>query len=241
VVGINAQIYSRSGGFQGLSFAIPIDVALKIKDQIVATGAARHARLGVSVQDVNQALAESFGMPAPAGALVSSIARGSAAAAAGLQPGDVILEVAGQPIVSAGGLSSAIGLSTPGERVKLKVWRERAARELDVRLGGAGEAEQQAANGDPATGGRLGLALRPLTPQERSSAGIEQGMVVESVSGAAARAGIQAGDVVLAIDGKPLQSVEQVRSVMQTKPKVVALLVQRGDEKIFVPVRQGAA
>ena len=124
VVGINAQIYSRSGGFQGLSFAIPINVALKVKDQIVATGKATHARLGVSVQDVNQALAESFGMPAPAGALVSSISRGSAAAAAGLQPGDVILEVAGQPIASAGGLSSAIGLSTPGERVKLKVWRE---------------------------------------------------------------------------------------------------------------------
>jgi len=241
VVGINAQIYSRSGGFQGLSFAIPINVALKIKDQIVATGKATHARLGVSVQDVNQALAESFGMPAPAGALVSSIARGSAAAAAGLQPGDVILEVAGQPIESAGGLSSAIGLSTPGERVKLKVWRERAPRELDVRLGGAGDAEQQAANGDPATGGgRLGLALRPLTPQERSSAGAEQGMVVESVSGAAARAGIRAGDVVLAIDGKPLQSVEQVRSVMQARPKVVALLVQRGGEKIFVPVRQAA-
>ena len=241
VVGINAQIYSRSGGFQGLSFAIPIDVALKIKDQIVATGKASHARLGVSVQDVNQALAESFGMPAPAGALVSSISRGSAAAAAGLQPGDVILEVAGQPIASAGGLSSAIGLSTPGERVKLKVWRERAARELDVRLGGTGEAEQQAANGDPATSGpRLGLALRPLSPQERSSAGVEQGMVVESVSGAAARAGIQAGDVVLAIDGKPLQSIEQVRTVMQAKPKVVALLVQRGGEKIFVPVRQGA-
>ena len=241
VVGINAQIYSRSGGFQGLSFAIPIDVALKIKDQIVATGKASHARLGVSVQDVNQALAESFGMPAPAGALVSSISRGSAAAAAGLQPGDVILEVAGQPIASAGGLSSAIGLSTPGERVKLKVWRERAARELDVRLGGTGEAEQQAANGAPATSGpRLGLALRPLSPQERSSAGVEQGMVVESVSGAAARAGIQAGDVVLAIDGKPLQSIEQVRTVMQAKPKVVALLVQRGGEKIFVPVRQGA-
>jgi serine protease Do len=241
VVGINAQIYSRSGGFQGLSFAIPINVALKVKDQIVATGKASHARLGVSVQDVNQALAESFGMPAPAGALVSSISRGSAAAAAGLQPGDVILEVAGQPIASAGGLSSAIGLSTPGERVKLKVWRERAARELDVRLGGTGEAEQQAANGDPATSGpRLGLALRPLSPQERSSAGVEQGMVVESVSGAAARAGIQAGDVVLAIDGKPLQSIEQVRTVMQAKPKVVALLVQRGGEKIFVPVRQGA-
>ena len=240
VVGINAQIYSRSGGFQGLSFAIPIDVALKIKDQIVATGKATHGRLGVAAQDVNQALAESFGMPAPGGALVSSIARGSAAAAAGLQPGDVILEVAGRPIASAGALSSAIGLSAPGERVKLKVWRERAARELDVRLDGAGDTEQQAMNDDPATrGARLGLALRPLTPQERSSAGVDQGMVVESAAGPAASAGIEAGDVVLAIDGKPLQSVEQVRSVLKAKPKSVALLVQRGSEKIFVPVRPG--
>jgi serine protease Do len=157
-----------------------------------------------------------------------------------LQPGDVILEVAGRPIDSAGALSSAIGLSTPGERVKLKVWRERAARELDVRLGGTGESEQQAANGDPATrGARLGLALRPLTPQERSSSGVDSGMVVESATGPAASAGIEAGDVVLAIDGKPLQSVEQVRSLLQAKPKSVALLVQRGGEKIFVPVRPG--
>jgi serine protease Do len=192
-------------------------MALKVKDQIVATGKVTHARLGVSVQDVNQALAESFGMPAPAGALVSSITRGSASAAAGLQPGDVILEVAGRPIESAGGLSSAIGLSTPGERVKLKVWRERAALELDVRLGCAGDAEQQAGNGDPAIGGgRLGLALRPLTPQERSSTGVEQGLVVEAASGPAARAGIRAGDVVLAIDGMPLQSAEP-RNLMQAK------------------------
>jgi serine protease Do len=240
VVGINAQIFSHTGGYQGLAFAIPINVALKVKDQIVATGKASHARLGVAAQDVNQALAESFGMPAPAGALVSSITRGSAAAAAGLQPGDVILEVAGRPIDSAGALSSAIGLSTPGERVKLKVWRERAARELDVRLGGTGESEQQATNGDPATrGARLGLALRPLTPQERSSSGVDSGMVVESATGPAASAGIEAGDVVLAIDGKPLQSVEQVRSLLQAKPKSVALLVQRGGEKIFVPVRPG--
>ena len=240
VIGINAQIYSQSGGFQGLSFAIPINVALKVKEQIVATGSASHGRLGVTVQDLNQSLADSFGLKQPDGALVSRVAPGSAAAAAGLKPGDVITEVNGEPVVRSGSLSSLIGLSTPGERVKLKVWRDHAAREIDAKLGGAEKVEgERAEAGGPTAGAQLGLALRPLTRDEQRSAKLDRGLVVENVSGAAERAGIEAGDVVLAINGRPVQSIDQIRGVMTGKPKSVALLVQRDGEQIFVPVNLG--
>ena len=240
VVGINAQIYSRSGGFQGLSFAIPINVALKVKDQIVATGKVAHARLGVSIQDLNQTLAQSFGLPAPDGALIASVAPRSAAAAAGLRSGDVVTAVNGEPIVRSGSLSSLIGMSAPGDKVRLKVWRDRAWQEVDVRLGGAEPPAKVAVGaGSAVPAGQLGLALREPGAGERQAAGIERGMVIEGVSGPAARAGVAVGDVLLSINGQPVQSVEQVRSILQAKPGSVALLVERQGERIFVPVKLG--
>ena len=239
VVGINAQIYSQSGGYQGLSFAIPIDVALKVKDQIVATGTVRHARLGVTVQDLTAPLAESFGLPRPDGALIASVAEGSAAAAAGLKPGDVVTEVNGQKITRSGELSSLIGLAGPGERVALKVWRDKSAREISAKLGSSDAGQKVAVDDGASQGAQLGLALRPLTREERREAKIDQGLLVEDVDGAAERAGIQPGDVLLAVNGRPVQSVEQVRGVLQGKPRSVALLVQRDGEKIFVPVALG--
>ena len=240
VVGINAQIYSQSGGYQGLAFAIPINVALKVKDQIVAHGKAQHARLGVTVQELNQSLAQSFGLPRPEGALIANVAPNSAAASAGLKSGDVISQVNGQTIDRSGELSSLIGMSAPGERVKLKVWRDKSWHDIDVKLGSAEEPGKQIAEKDSATqGGQLGLAMRPLSPEERRQSKIEQGLVIENVSGPAARAGIEPGDVLLAINGKPVVSVETVKSVLQSKPKSVALLVQREGEKIFVPVNLG--
>jgi serine protease Do len=241
VVGINAQIYSQSGGFQGLSFAIPIDVALKVKNQIVASGRATHARLGVSVQDLNQGLAESFGLPRPNGALVAAVQPDSAAAAAGLKAGDVVTEVNGEPIERSGQLSSTIGLSAPGDKVRLKVWRDRSTREVEVKLGAADTKTASAdARGDAeAQTGQLGLSLRPLTKQERQFAKLDGGLVVEDTGGPAARAGVAPGDVLLAINGHPVQSVEQVKSLLKNQPKNVALLVQRDGEKIFVPIRLG--
>jgi serine protease Do len=239
VVGINAQIYSQSGGYQGLSFAIPIDVALHTKDQIVATGHASHARLGVMVQDLNQALAESFGLSRPDGALVSSVDPDSPAAAAGLKPGDVITQVNGAPVERAGDLSNRIGMDAPGNRVTLKVWRDRSTLNLGVKLAEADNGSSRVADDDSSGHERLGLALRPMTREERSERSLDHGLIVEDVTGAAARAGIQPGDVVLGIDGHPATSVAQVRSVLHAHPKSVALLVERDGQKIFIPVKLG--
>jgi len=172
--------------------------------------------------------------------LISSVSPGSAAAAAGLKSGDVITEVDGQPVVASGSLSNLIGMSAPGEHVKLKIWRDHSERTIEAKLGGADDAVKQVADaGGAADGAQLGLSLRPLTSAEKREAKIESGMVVEDADGAAARAGVQQGDVLLAINGKSVQSIEQVKSVLAGKPKSVALLVQRDGEKIFVPVKIG--
>jgi serine protease Do len=240
VVGINAQIYSRSGGYQGLSFAIPINVALNVKDQILENGKVAHARLGVTIQDVNQALANSFGLERPHGALVSSVAPDSAAAAAGLKAGDVITKVDGEPVTQAATLSSVIGMSAPGAKVDLTVWRNRKSIEVAAKLGSVDASDVQVADSDGNVhSGHIGLALRPLTPDERKQASVEQGLLVENVAGPAAKAGIRPGDVLLAINGRTVESVDEVKSVLAKKPKSVALLVERGGDKIFVPVNLG--
>jgi serine protease Do len=239
VVGINAQIYSQTGGYQGLSFAIPIDVALHAKEQIVATGRASHARLGVMVQDLNQALAESFGLSRPDGALISNVDPDSPAAAAGLKPGDVITQVHGAAIERAGDLSNRIGLDVPGSRVSLKIWRDHATREITVKLAKAEPESLRRPSSGSDEHGQLGLALRLLTREERSEGGLDHGLVVEDVAGPAARAGIQAGDIVLGIDGQPATSVEQMRSVVRSHPKTIALLIERDGQKIYVPVKLG--
>jgi serine protease Do len=240
VVGINSQIFSRTGGYQGLSFAIPIDLATKVKDQIVATGKASHARLGVAIQEVNQALADSFKLDRPEGALVSNVDAGGPADKAGLKTGDVIRKVNGQAIVASGDLPALIGQSTPGEKVTLEIWRQGKREELSAKLGDANDKKQQVAKADDAVGkGKLGLALRPLQPQEKRAAGVDAGLLVENAAGPAALAGVQPGDLLVGIDGKPVQSIEQVREVVAKSGKSVALLIQRDGNKIFVPVRVG--
>ncbi|MCR6476368.1 Do family serine endopeptidase [Variovorax sp. ZS18.2.2] len=241
VVGINSQIYSRSGGYQGVSFAIPIDVAVQVKDQIVATGKASHARLGVAVQEVNQAFADSFKLDKPEGALVSNIEKGGPGDKAGLKAGDVIRKVDGQAIVSSGDLPAVIGQQAPGKKVSLEVWRQGERQELQAKLGDASDKPAQVAKADTGAGqGKLGLALRPLQPQEKREAGVDTGLLIEDAAGPSAQAGVQAGDVLLAINGTPAQSLEQVREVVaKATNKSVALLIQRGEDKIFVPVRIG--
>jgi serine protease Do len=240
VVGINSQIYSRSGGYQGVSFAIPIEVAARVKDQILATGHASHARLGVTVQEVNQTLADSFGLDRPQGALVAEVQKGGPADKAGLRSGDVIRSVDGQPIVASGDLPAFVSQAAPGSQVRLQVWRRGRSEDITATLGNAADKQKAQASADAAPGqGRLGLALRPLQPGEQREAGVEGGLLIEQASGPAARAGVQGGDVLLAVNGTPARDVAQVRSVVTKAGKSVALLVMRDGERIFVPVRLG--
>ena len=238
VVGINSQIYSRTGGFQGVSFAIPIDVALAIKDQIVATGHATHARLGVAIQPLTQDLAESFGLERPDGALVSTVAPNSAAAKAGLKSGDVITKVNGEAIQEPGMLSSRVGLAKPGDKVTLEVWRDKKLETVVATLGASSDKVDVAKGDDASSGEKLGLALRQLSRDERGEVGAN-GLVVENADGAAAKAGVQQGDVVLAVNGKPVSSIGDIKAILATKPKRVALLIWRDGERIFFPVNLG--
>jgi serine protease Do len=242
VVGINSQIYSQTGGYQGLSFAIPIDVAARIKDQLVATGKVQHAKLGVTVQEVNQGFADSFKLESPEGALVSNVERGGAADKAGIKAGDVIRKVDGQPIVASGDLPAMLSLARPGQKVAMDVWRDGKVIRINATLANANDKSDQDERDNLASadnGSRLGLALRPLEPMERRQSGIASGLVIEDAAGAAATAGVMPGDVLLSVNGKPVTSVDQVRSLVGKATKSVALLIQRGDEKIFIPVRIG--
>ncbi len=240
VVGINSQIFSRTGGYQGLSFAIPIEVATRVRDQIVAHGSVRHAKLGVTVQEVNQTLADSFRLEKPEGALVASVEKGGPADRAGLQSGDVILKADGKPIVASGDLPALIGEASPGDKVALEIWRQGKRQEITARLGDASEkAASTAAADDKAANGRIGLALRPLDPQERREAGVDGGLLVEGAGGPAAMAGVQPGDVLMAVNGTPVKSVEQARAALAKSDKSVALLIMRDGNRIFVPVRIG--
>ena len=240
VVGINSQIYSRTGGYEGLSFAIPMETVIKVKDQIVATGKAQHARLGVAIQDVNQTLAESFKLDKPEGALVSSVQPGGPAEKAGLKVGDVIRSVDGKAIVASSDLPNLIGQTMPGATVTVAIWRKGEALDIKAKLGDANEKVAKAdAKDGAADQGRLGLALRPLAPNEKSEARVASGLLVEGVQGPAALAGVLPGDVLLAVNGAPVNDVAQVRSAVSHANKSLALLIQRDGDQIFVPVRLG--
>lgn len=240
VVGINSQIYTRSGGYQGVSFAIPIEVATRVQQQIQATGKAQHAKLGVSVQEVNQAFADSFKLDRPEGVLVASVEKNGPAAKAGLEPGDVVRKVDGKPVVGSGDLPAFIGQALPGQKVTLEVWRKGESKTLSATLGDASDKTVKTANSTPDAGnGKLGLALRPLQPEEKKQIGVDAGLLVAQASGPAAAAGIARGDVLLSINGAPAGNIDQVRAAVAKADKTVAVLIWRDGNKIFVPVRLG--
>ncbi len=238
VVGINAQIFSNTGGYQGVSFAIPINLAVQIKDQIVKTGKVVHARLGVEVQSLNQALAGAFKLKIPNGALIAKVEPGSAAAQAGLRVGDVILQLDGSPIIDAGQLSARVGAHAPGDKASLEIWRDGKALNVTVTIATALPLNAVDASASPQA--RLGLALRPLMQEERNQTGVSAGgLVVEDAQGPAAEAGIQPGDIILSVDGTSLESVAQFGKIVHEHDKLVALLIQRGNGRLFVPVTLG--
>ena len=235
VIGINSQIYSHTGGYQGLSFAIPIEMAVKVKDQLQQFGKVSRGRLGVTIQEVNQQLADSFGLKNPQGALVSSVEESSPAAKAGIKSGDVVLKFNGKEISRSSDLAAQVADLKPGSKAKLEIWRNGSAKSLDVTVGEMKDLKVASTDKSDQEHGRLGVAVRPLTPEERKQVGAK-GLFVESVDGPAARAGIQPGDVLLSVNGTPIQSAEELRGVVAKAGKAVALLVQREKAKIFVPV-----
>jgi serine protease Do len=241
VIGINSMIFSATGGYMGLSFAIPIDVATNVRDQLIKTGRVVHGRIGVGAQDVTAQLAQSFGLDRPRGALVSAVEGDSPAKAAGIQAGDIILQVNGRDIERSGDLAAAITRLKPGNEVKLRVWRENKERELVVRVGELKQESGRVAGraADDESDARLGIAVRPLNPEEKKQVDTTGNIVVERVDGAAALAGVQPGDIILGINGRPIESVKQLRAAVKDAKNSVALLVQRGDDQIFIPLRVG--
>jgi serine protease Do len=232
VIGINSQIYSRSGGFQGIAFAVPIDVASHVKQELLAHGRVERGRLGVHIQEVTQSLAESFGLDRPRGALVAQVEKGSPAEKAGLKAGDVLLGVNGRAIERSAEIPPLVAAVKPGNKATLNVWRDGKKQDLAVTVGRLDTdktAEAASPSNEKADTGKLGLAVRPS----------KEGLVVEKVTGPAARAGLQEGDVVTAVNGKPVKSVDDLRKAADQAKGSVALLVRRGEDTVFVPIEVG--
>ena len=244
VVGINSQIYSRSGGYMGISFAIPIDVAVNVRDQLIAKGRVSRGKIGVTIQPIDAALADSFGLDRPRGALVGAVEESGPAAKAGIRAGDIILSVNGRLIERSEELPTVIGAIKPGADAIVEIWRDRSARRLNLRV-----AELQAAASETGAdtkpeaddaADRLGLVVRELTDEERSRAAargaVPRGLLVERAQGAARDAGIQRGDFIVGIRGQRLESVKQFRDAVAKEKRVVPLLVSRGGNELFIAV-----
>lgn len=243
VVGINSQIYSRSGGYMGLSFAIPVNTATSVARQLAANGRVERGWLGVGIQNVNGDLAKSFGMAKPAGALVGQVDKAGPAARAGLRPGDVILEFNGRPIGQSGDLPPLVGETRPGTKVELTVWRDKKAREIDVTVAELKPAEDEVVAASTEGGqkpGILNVQVAALTPEQREEAGIESGgvLVLGVADGPAARAGVNAGDIILQVGGKPVGSPQDLAGLAKKLPRgePVALLIQRDEARLFLPL-----
>ncbi|HEV8262538.1 MAG TPA: DegQ family serine endoprotease [Burkholderiales bacterium] len=244
VVGINSQIYSRTGGFMGLSFAIPIDVAMDITHQLRTAGRVSRGRIGVVIQEVTKELAESFGLSKAAGALVNSVEKGGPADKAGLEPSDVILKFDGKTVNSSSDLPRIVAQTRPGSKVAMQIWRKGAAKEVTVTVGEMPEEKvaQRPGRRDSKPGNvvaRLGLTVSELSAEQRKELGIGGGLLVEDVQGAAAKAGIRRGDVLMALNNQDIKSVEQLTQLLSQfdKAKSVALLIRRGDGALYVPLR----
>jgi len=243
VIGINSQIFSRTGGFMGVSFAIPIDVARNVEEQLIKTGRVVRGRIGVTIQDVNAQLAESFGLDRPRGALVSSVEKDGPAAHAGIAAGDVILAVGGHPIERFGELSSTIASMRPGADASLALWRNGKQQTVTVKVAELKEQPQNASyhSGKPhehgGSPGPLGLRVRPLEPREKEQAGTQGSLLVEDVSGPAQEADVEPGDIILGINGKRVHTVKELQDAAHAAGRNVALLIQREDAQIFVPLR----
>ncbi len=243
VVGINSQIYSRTGGFMGLSFAIPIEVAMDVAQQLKTTGKVTRGWLGVYIQEVTRELAESFGMPTPRGALVAQVIAESPAQKSGIEVGDIIIEFNGEPITHSADLPPLVGLTPVGKTATVKLLREGKQLSLEVRieaLPDEAEAETGRAPGSRNAVPRLGIKVKPLDAETRKALQIKEGVVVSEVTaGPAAEAGISTGDILVSINNRPVKDLKTLREIVAELPKgqSVAVLVQREDGPVFLPLK----
>ena len=241
VIGINSQIYSRSGGYMGLSFAIPINVAMRVAQQIQSTGHAAHGYLGVTVQPVTPALAQSFGLDKARGALVADVAADSPAAKAGIEAGDVILNFNGQTLGNAGDLPPLVGSTKVGDSAALRVLRDGKERTVNVKIAALSDDGASAPAGKPAAqakGGRLKLAVVDLDPAQRQQLDVPKGgvLVMAVGDGPAARAGLARGDVILRLGNSAVKDVADFKALVDKLPagRAVPLLVQRRGNPLFL-------
>ncbi len=247
VVGINSQIYSRTGGFMGISFAIPIDEAMRVADQLRGTGRVVRGRIGVGIAEVTKDVAGPLGLPRAGGALVRSVDSNGPAEKAGIEVGDIILRFAGKPIDRSSELPRLVGNSAPGTKAILQVWRKGAVRDLSITVGEmeADRTASRAATPSPGakpqvpTANQLGMIVSDLSEERRSQLRIRTGVLVESTDGTAAQAGIRQGDVILALDNQDVTSVKQFNELVAKLDmrKTHVALVRRGDSAAFVPIR----
>ena len=235
VVGINSQLFSTSGGFMGLSFAIPSNLAMQIKDQLVKNGKVTRGRIGVVIQSVTQDLAESFGMKTPKGAIVSQVEKDGPAAKAGLQEGDIITAVNGRAIDDSVDMPVIIGSMAPGSIAKLSIIRNNKDMTLDVKVEEAPNESASSNASKTAAANKLGVTVRPLNDEEKAKAETE-GLLVTESTGAARKAGIREGDIIVNVNGVKIKKTDDLARVLE-KNKNLRVLVQRRDGRIFIPVR----
>jgi serine protease Do len=246
VIGINSQIYSRSGGFMGISFAIPIDEAIRVADQLRATGRVIRGRIGVSIAPVNKEVAEAIGLGAPRGALVQGVETGLPAEKAGVEPGDIILKVDGKNVEKSGDLPRLIGSTKPGAKSQLQLFRRGQTKEVGVmvaefepdkpRRTAQANTEPQAA---PAAKTAIGLAVADLTEAQKKELKLRGGVRVESVEGAAARAGVREGDVIVTLDNTEVTDAKQFNAQVAKldKSKAASVMVRRGEWTNYLVIR----
>ena len=249
VVGINSQIYSRSGGYMGVSFAIPIDVAMQVQTQLRASGKVNRGRIGVAIQEVTKELADTFGLPKPQGALVASVEKGAPADKAGIEAGDVILKFDGKAVTQSSDLPRMVGSTAPGAKAVVQVWRKGATRDISVTVAEMpdekADARPRKSGGsvDKGTPNKLGLLLSELSAEQRRQLGIDHGVIVEDLRNGGARTELRPGDVILALVSKGAQtdvrSVEQFNSLLSKFDKfsTITLLVRRGDAQTFITIK----
>ncbi|BBL35935.1 periplasmic serine endoprotease DegP [Nitrosomonas stercoris] len=245
VVGINSQIYSRTGGFMGLSFAIPIDVAMDIADQLKQYGKISRGRIGVMIQEVTEELAESFGLDKARGALVASVEKNGPADKAGIRTRDIILKFSNKTIDSSSDLPRIVGNTKPGSKVPVEVWRNDSAKKITVTVGEMPTDDnvvisRKQGKSKNIASSKLGLVLRELSANQKDQFNVENGLLVDEVyDGAAGRAGVRPGDIILGFNNRDIKSVKQFNKLLNAVPegRNIALLIRRGDVSTFITIK----